>query len=151
MSKIIVKRYNGDGRKPREAERVHLSRAGNTIFLFLLHYSNHHTTVSSLPSPSPVLIHPLKTPKILHHANILQISSTRGVVKCCPMPRVWWTCLENVTQDACKTSHVVIGLKHGSGLVCSVRLIWQGLNPGRSCPSLKHLKAALCLECFYRQ
>lgn len=54
------------------------------------------------------------------------------------MPRVRWTCLENVTQGTCETLHVVIELKHGDGLVYSVGLIWQGPNPGRGSHSLQN-------------
>lgn len=53
-----------------------------------------------------------------------KFSNTCGMVKFCPIPRVGWTFLENVTQDASETLHVVIGWKHGNSLVCSVGLIW---------------------------
>lgn len=43
--------------------RVHLPQPGNTIFMFLLHYSNHQVKVPSQPPPLPVLICCLRTPQ----------------------------------------------------------------------------------------
>ena len=118
------------GRRQREAEGDYLSkvksRAGNLPILIPLFKPLGKTVflASSLTSSHP----PSKSPPTLQHVNFLQISNTCREVKCYPMQRIWWTCLEKVTQDTYETLHIVIGLKYKNGSVCSVRLIWQALN-----------------------